>query len=141
MSDPSPDERWVPAISIGGEATIAQRQRNFALYKRLRDGFVDERAGNLARSGLSGFVYDVPIERLSIGPLGNSFSFRLKPEDECFQRLLHVIADHFDSKCDADDEVERLHAGIRALHDMVDHTNPNDPIGVALTKAGLERRP
>lgn len=36
---------------------------------------------------------------------------------------------------------DRLLAGIRALHDMVDLTDPNDPIGVALTRAGLERRP
>lgn len=30
---------------------------------------------------------------------------------------------------------------IRALHDLVDQTDPNDPIGTALTKIGLERRP
>lgn len=30
---------------------------------------------------------------------------------------------------------------VRALHDLVDQTDPNDPIGVALTKVGLERRP
>ena len=34
-----------------------------------------------------------------------------------------------------------LRAQIRALHDLVDQTDPNDPIGVALTKIGLERRP
>lgn len=34
-----------------------------------------------------------------------------------------------------------LRAQVRALHDLVDQTDPNDPIGVALTKVGLERRP
>jgi len=29
---------------------------------------------------------------------------------------------------------------VRALHDFVDHTDPNDPIDVALTKVGLGRR-
>lgn len=106
---------WIPAIVIGGEATIPQRQRNFALYQRLRDGFIDERMGGLARSGLSGFVFDVPIERLSVGPGAKSFSFRLDKDDECFRRLLHVIADHFDSRCDADDEVDRLRARVAEL--------------------------
>src|SRR4051812_24083017 len=106
MADTSPDARWVPAIEFSGEATIPQRMRNFALYRRLRDGFIDDRSGGLARSGLSGFVYDVPIERLSFGPNGKTFSFRLDKSDECFMRLLHVIADHFDAKCAADDEVE-----------------------------------
>jgi hypothetical protein len=30
---------------------------------------------------------------------------------------------------------------IRALHDLVDQTDPNDPVGAALTKVGLARRP
>jgi hypothetical protein len=30
---------------------------------------------------------------------------------------------------------------VRALHDLVDQTDPNDPIGCALTKVGLARRP
>ena len=34
-----------------------------------------------------------------------------------------------------------LRAQIRALHDLVDQTDPNDPIGVGLTKVGLARRP
>lgn len=34
-----------------------------------------------------------------------------------------------------------LRAQLRALHDLIDQTDPNDPIGVALTKVGLERRP
>ena len=33
-----------------------------------------------------------------------------------------------------------LRERVRALHDLVDQTDPNDPIGVGLTKAGLERR-
>ena len=34
-----------------------------------------------------------------------------------------------------------LREGVRALHDMVDQTDPNDPIGAALTRARLSRRP
>ena len=34
-----------------------------------------------------------------------------------------------------------LRGQVRALHDLVDQTDPNDPIGVGLTKIGLERRP
>ena len=34
-----------------------------------------------------------------------------------------------------------LRGQVRALHDLVDQTDPNDPIGVGLTKVGLERRP
>lgn len=30
---------------------------------------------------------------------------------------------------------------VRALHDLVDQTDPSDPIGVGLTQVGLERRP
>lgn len=30
---------------------------------------------------------------------------------------------------------------VRALHDLVDQTNPNDPIGTALTRVGLAQRP
>jgi hypothetical protein len=33
-----------------------------------------------------------------------------------------------------------LRTRVRALHDLVDQTDPHDPIGVGLTKAGLERR-
>ena len=34
-----------------------------------------------------------------------------------------------------------LRGQVRALHDLVDQTDPSDPIGVGLTKVGLERRP
>lgn len=34
-----------------------------------------------------------------------------------------------------------LRGQVRALHDLVDLTDPNDPIGTALTKVGLKRRP
>jgi len=34
-----------------------------------------------------------------------------------------------------------LRGQVRALHDLVDQTDPNDPIGIALTKVGLARRP
>lgn len=34
-----------------------------------------------------------------------------------------------------------LRGQVRALHDLVDQTDPNDSIGVGLTKVGLERRP
>lgn len=30
---------------------------------------------------------------------------------------------------------------VRALHDFVDQTDPNDPIGSALSRVGLARRP
>ncbi len=36
---------------------------------------------------------------------------------------------------------KQLLAGVRALHEMVDQTDPNDPIGVALTRAGLAVKP
>jgi hypothetical protein len=107
MGEPAKGTRWVPAITFGGEATVAQRQRNFALHQRLKDG---DGTGNLRGSGLAGFVFDVPAERMRIAPNGESFSFRLDKSDECFQRLLNVIADHFDVTCDADEEVERLRA-------------------------------
>lgn len=35
----------------------------------------------------------------------------------------------------------RLAMGVRRLHAMIDQTDPHDPIGVALTRAGLERAP
>ena len=108
-----PTARWVQAIVIGGGTTVTQRQRNFALYQRLKDGYGDRR--EFDTSGLSGFVYDVPIEQLRIGPSGKSFSFRLDKDGECFARLLHAITDHFDTKCDADDEVERLRARVAEL--------------------------
>lgn len=38
-------------------------------------------------------------------------------------------------------EVRLLKAGIAIMHGLVDLTDPNDPVGVALTKAGLERVP
>ena len=34
-----------------------------------------------------------------------------------------------------------LREQVRALHELVDQTNPNDPIGAALTKAGLANKP
>jgi len=34
-----------------------------------------------------------------------------------------------------------MRCAIAVLHDSVDQTNPNDPVGIALTRAGLERRP
>jgi len=37
-------------------------------------------------------------------------------------------------------EIERLRAGVEALRHMVDQTDPDDPIGAAMTRAGLERR-
>ena len=37
-------------------------------------------------------------------------------------------------------ELALLRAAVNAMHDMVDLTDPKDPIGVALTRVGLERR-
>ena len=102
MSTETKESKWVYALTLGGETTPQQRARNRALYQRLRDGFDDP--SGFRDNGLSMFVYDVPIERLSLGPAGESFSFRLDKNDECFYRLLHVIADYFDERCDADDE-------------------------------------
>lgn len=112
--EPSADARWVPALVIESKTTPQQRERNRALYLRLRDGQISPRTG-VQEVGLSSFVYDVPIERLSVGPAGKSFSFRLDKSDECFRRLLSVISDHFDERCDADDEVERLRARVVEL--------------------------
>jgi hypothetical protein len=38
-------------------------------------------------------------------------------------------------------EIRLLKAGIAIMHSLVDLTSPDDPVGVALTKAGLERVP
>lgn len=38
-------------------------------------------------------------------------------------------------------EIRLLKSAIAILHGLVDQTNPDDPVGVALTKAGLERVP
>lgn len=116
--EPSATARWVPVLEIGGEATLLQRARNAALYRRLRDG---DGTGDFKSSGLAGFVYEVPIERLRFSPKGDSFSFRLEETDECFTRLLHVISDHFDTKCDADDEVTRLRARVAELEAQLDN--------------------
>lgn len=113
MTELDDTPRWVPVLTIGGETTPEQRARNFALYQRLKDGFDDPRG--FRDRGLSSFVYDVPIERLSLGPGAQSFSFRLDKEDECFRRLLRVITNYFDERCDADDEVARLRARVAEL--------------------------
>lgn len=34
-----------------------------------------------------------------------------------------------------------LKCAVQRMHEMVDQTNPNDPIGIALTRAGLEMKP
>lgn len=107
---------WVPALVIGGETTPQQRQRNFALYQRLRDGAIGVRGG---AGGLSGFVYDVPIERLSLAPGAASFSFRLAKDDECFRRLLSVVTDHFPSECEVDDENAKLREQVACLQARV----------------------
>ena len=107
MSDEIDNMRYVPAIAIGGEATIKQRQRNAALYRRLRDG---DGTGDFKSSGLASFTFEVPFASCSYGGSPPSITFRLDKDSDCFRRLLHVISDHFDTKCDADDEVERLTA-------------------------------
>ena len=120
------DFHWVPILTIGGECTIPQRQRNSALYLRLKNG---DESGDFRSAGLFGFVYDVPIERLHLSPDGKSFSFRLEKQDECFDRLLHAITDHFDVRCEADDENERLRARVAELEGRLgipgeDHPRP-----------------
>ena len=113
--EPSPTARWVPVLAIGGEATAQQRQRNRALYNRLRDG---DGTGSFRSSGLAGFVYEVPVDVVTRGGIGGNppcYTFRIDKDSECFRRLLHVISDHFDSKCDADDEVARLRERVTEL--------------------------
>lgn len=105
MSSAAAPEQYVFALSIGGEASPTQRVRNYVLYQRLKDGDGTE---NFQSSGLSAFVYDVPIERLRLSPDGKTFSFRLDKSDERFARLLHVISDRFDTKCESDDELIQL---------------------------------
>jgi hypothetical protein len=109
------ETKWIPALVIGGETTPKQRQRNFALYQRLREG---DGSGEYRASGLSGLTFEVPAGHcVHAGGNPPRFSFRLDKESDCFNRLLHVIADHFDTKCDADDEVERLRAGLDLLYE------------------------
>ena len=110
-TDPASPTRWVPPLNIGPAASPPQRQRNFALYQRLRDG---DPTGGIRRSGLAGFVFEIPPERMRVMPDG-SFAYRLDRNDECFRRLLSVVADHFDLQCDADDERERLRARVAEL--------------------------
>jgi hypothetical protein len=103
------DRQWVHALTLGGETSPAQRARNFTLYLCLKDG---DPSDYRAR-GLDKFVYVVPAEQARV--TGNDLTFMLRPTDECYARLLHVIADHFDTKCDADDEVIRLRARVAEL--------------------------
>lgn len=42
---------------------------------------------------------------------------------------------------DGDAEIARLRDILRALHDQVDLTDPRDPIGIALARAGSITRP
>jgi hypothetical protein len=55
------------------------------------------------------------VTRGGIGGNPPCYTFRIDKGSECFRRLLNVIADHFDTKCDADDEVERLRARVAEL--------------------------
>lgn len=117
-NDDTDQPRWVPVLAIGGETTPKQRARNYALYQRLKDG---DGTSDYKAAGLSGFVFEVPSSSVTFG--GNTvdgkpgaLTFRLDKESDCFRRLLHVITDHFDTKCDADDEVERLRSGLDAVY-------------------------
>ena len=51
---------------------------------------------------------------------------------------LAAVADQLDA---ARARVSWYESAVCALHDQVDLTAPSDPVGVALTRAGLERRP
>jgi hypothetical protein len=117
MSDETDNMHYAPAIAIGGDATIKQRQRNAALYRRLRDG---DGTGDFKSSGLASFTFEVPFASCSYGGNPPSITFRLDKASDCLQRLLHVISDHFDTRCDADDEVERLRAALDYLKYKVD---------------------
>ena len=74
------DQRWYPALVIGGEATVEQRAKNLAFYQRIK-------------AELHQFVFEVPTGSCAMSPRGDSISFRLKPDDECFNRLLRFIVD------------------------------------------------
>lgn len=97
---------WRPALVIGGEASIPQRARNFAFYKRLQDGT----PGSLREGGLKDFVFNVPMpDVLSIGgPEPGEVTFRLKPESDCYDRLVRYVVDHCATNDPVDAEVERL---------------------------------
>lgn len=124
MTDDAPDAIWIPTLRLGGEATTRQRQRNFALYKRLESG---DGSGDFRSIGLSSFVFEVSLVDTSraiggktIDGKPGALTFRLDKDSDCFRRLLHVISDHFDTRCDADDEVARLRAVLLEVKRGVD---------------------
>lgn len=112
-----PRGEWKPTLVIESPCTPKQRARNYALYSRLYYGVPPEERTGESREGigLHVFQFSVPLADCSIGGPGPEVSFRLKPDGECLRRLCSYITDHFDTKCDADDEVERLTAENAAL--------------------------
>ncbi len=70
--------------------------------------------------GLSKFVFEIPTTTTEIGPVSvanprGTTTFRLNPNDACYDRLLHTIASHFDKKCDADEQLALAQERIRFL--------------------------
>lgn len=112
------ETRWVPALVLESQATPEQSARNYKLYTRLRDGTpVAERTGSRDGVGLHVFVFEVPLVDCQI--YRDEITFRLGKESECYRRLLSYISDHFDTKCDADDEVKRLRAEVQMLRERL----------------------
>ena len=119
MSDGQQEgERWVPALVLESQATPEQRARNYRLYERLRDGTPEaERLGLRDGMGLHVFVFEVPLADVKIHR--DDVSFRLGNGTECHRRLLSYISDHFDTRCDVDDEVKRLREENQTLRERL----------------------
>lgn len=125
------EQHWVPAITLEAQATPEQRARNYALYLRLRDGTPEaERLGTRDGVGLHVFTFEVPAADCAMdnsysqkaGGMVPHWSFRLDRDSECYRRLLSYISDHFDTKCDADEEVVRLRAEVADLRERLSRT-------------------
>jgi hypothetical protein len=112
MSEDEPKGQWYPALVLGGETTPQQRARNRDLYQRLKNGVPEAEQSGLRGGPLHQFVFDVPAEIVRIGPRGE-VTFRLRPADECYRRLLNCIID----ACPIRDEVDDKLAAAESAHD------------------------
>lgn len=120
--DETASMEYRPAIVLGGTATPKQRQRNLAFYQRIRDGV----PGDFRQGGLKQFVFEVPVTDCSIGGVPSVFSFRLKPESDCYRRLVSYIVGHTASDCEADHSVDELRKMLRHALDLFDaHPDPH----------------
>jgi hypothetical protein len=94
---------------------------------------------DLRRYGIaSGMIADADTDRLTELSLQNGTVLVADPD--VYSEAAEMTAlDHRLAYLES--EYDRLLTVIRALHDLVDQTDPADPIGAALSKVGLERRP